>query len=236
MFQISCQRFNQMILAVLQRTPARRSPQELKRQRPVFLETTQYLVMMLTSTSTSALFTVLHSPLPRPKSLTSMRCDRYLQYYHPFLPILRHKEPNSCYDTHPILFWTILYVSSRRFSRDETLYTALVEELSNTPWLMLSTASATLESVHALLIVCNWPLPTIRFLTDPCPSLLAVATVACMQLGLHLGKGTGEAYGCGERHNAKCSDEEAASTWFACCTLSTKYVARLLYLMNEVGC
>lgn len=145
-----------------------------------------------------------------------------MQFYHPLLPILRHKIPNTCYDTHPTLFWTILYVACRRFSRDETLYAALVEELSKTPWLMLSTASATLESIHALLIACNWPLPTIRFLTDPCPSLLAVAMVACMQLGLHLGKGTGEDYGCGERNNAKCTDEEAASTWLACCMLSTK--------------
>lgn len=148
--------------------------------------------------------------------------DKYIQFYHPLLPILRETEPNSCYESHPTLFWVILFVSSRRFSRDEALYTALVEELSQTPWLMLSTASATLESIHALLIICNWPLPSIRFLTDPCPSLLAVATVACMQLGLHLGKGTGEDYGCGERHNAKCTDEEAASTWLSCCMLSTK--------------
>lgn len=148
-----------------------------------------------------------------------------MQFYHPFLPILRCTDPNECYETHTTLFWTILYVSSRRFSRDVKLYAALVEELSQTPWLMLSTASATLESIHALLILCNWPLPTIRFLTDPCPSLLAVANIACMQLGLHLGLGTGADYGCGDRHNAKCTDEQAASTWLSCCMLATKYAS-----------
>lgn len=150
-----------------------------------------------------------------------------MQYYHPLLPLLRQKDPDKCYEVHATLFWTILYVSLRRFAKSVELYNGIVDELSNTPWLMLSTASATLESVHALLIICNWPLPTIRILTDPCPSLLAVATVASMQLGLHLGKGTGEAFGCGERHNAKCTDEEAASTWLACCTLATRYAPPL---------
>lgn len=149
---------------------------------------------------------------------------RYLQHFHPFLPILRKKEPDDCYDAQPVLFWAILYVTCRRYAKDTQLFSALVEHMTKNLWPMMSSAVLGLDEIHAILLVCAWPYPTIRFVTDPSSMLVNIAMNACMSLGLHTGRGSHPQFCVGSRHGYTSTDEEASSTWIACCLLAQRFV------------
>lgn len=151
--------------------------------------------------------------------------SKYLQHFHPFLPILRKKEPDECYDAQPVLFWAILYVTCRRYAKDTQLFPALVEHMTKNLWPMMSSAVLGLDEIHAILLVCAWPYPTIRFVTDPSSMLVSIAMNACMSLGLHTGRGSHPQFCVGSRHCYTSTDEEASSTWIACCLLAQRISA-----------
>lgn len=148
--------------------------------------------------------------------------SKYLQHFHPFLPILRKKEPDECYDAQPMLFWAVLYVSCRRYAKDTQLFTALVEHMTKNLWSMMSNAVLGLDEIHAILLICAWPYPTIRFVTDPSSMLVSIAMNACTSLGLHTGRGSHPQFCVGSRHGYTSTDEEASSTWIACVLLAQK--------------
>ncbi|KAH8125096.1 hypothetical protein FP744_10002711 [Trichoderma asperellum] len=148
--------------------------------------------------------------------------SKYLQHFHPFLPILRKKEPDECYDAQPMLFWAVLYVSCRRYAKDTQLFTALVEHMTKNLWSMMSSAVLGLDEIHAILLICAWPYPTIRFVTDPSSMLVSIAMNACTSLGLHTGRGSHPQFCVGSRHGYTSTDEEASSTWIACFLLAQK--------------
>ncbi|UKZ71423.1 uncharacterized protein TrAtP1_012378 [Trichoderma atroviride] len=151
--------------------------------------------------------------------------SKYLQHFHPFLPILRKKEPDECYDAQPVLFWAVLYVTCRRYAKDTQLFSALVEHMTKNLWPMMSSAVLGVDEIHAILLVCAWPYPTIRFVTDPSSMLVNIAMNACMSLGLHTGRGSHPQFCVGSRHCYTSTDEEASSTWIACCLLAQRISA-----------
>lgn len=150
---------------------------------------------------------------------------RYLQCFHPFMPILRIRDPDECFDACPTLFWIIVYVASRRYPRDRSLFPLLVDHLGKDIWLMASSPAMNYEGVHALLILCNWPLPTVRFVTDPSPTFGAMALQSAMFLGCHTGRGNHPDYHVGVRQHFLATDEEASATWLACCIAAQRTTA-----------
>ncbi|KAK5989107.1 Protein PBN1 [Cladobotryum mycophilum] len=147
---------------------------------------------------------------------------KFLQFFHPFLPLLRKKDPDECYQAQPMLFWVILYVTCRRYAKNEELFTMLLEHISKKIWSMLSIPALGLEEIHAILFICAWPLPTVRFATDPSSMLANVAMNASMMLGLHTGRGSNPQFCVGLRNPLTSTDEEASATWAACCILAQK--------------
>lgn len=123
-----------------------------------------------------------------------------------------------------MLFWAILYVTCRRYAKDSQLFSALVEHVSKNLWTMMSNAVLGLDEIHAILLICAWPYPTIRFVTDPSSMFAAIAMNSCMSLGLHTGRGSHPQFCVGSRHGYTSTDEEAASTWIACCLIAQKCV------------
>ncbi|UKZ81253.1 hypothetical protein TrVFT333_009025 [Trichoderma virens FT-333] len=148
--------------------------------------------------------------------------SKFLQHFHPFLPILRRKEPDECYEAQPMLFWAVLYVASRRYAKDGQLFGALVEHMTKNLWTMMSRTVLGLDEIHTILLVCAWPYPTIRFVTDPSSMFAAIAMNACVSLGLHTGRGSHPQFCVGSRHGYTSTDEEASSTWIACCLISQR--------------
>ena len=149
---------------------------------------------------------------------------RYLQFYHPYLPIIRKKDPDQCYEASPTLFWTIIFVACRRYAKDEQLVISLLDSLNRDIWGLLPNIALDLESIHALLIICAWPFPTIRFVTDPSPTYIGSALNASMLLGLHTGRGSHPSFLIGGRQNMTCTDYEASITWVFCCILAQRFV------------
>ncbi|KAK1238698.1 hypothetical protein MKX07_004274 [Trichoderma sp. CBMAI-0711] len=128
--------------------------------------------------------------------------SKYLQHFHPFLPILRKKDPDECFQAQPMLFWAVLYVASRRYARDAHVFGALVSHMSKNLWTMISGAVLGVDEIHAILLVCAWPYPTIRFVTDPSSMLASIAMNACVSLGLHTGRGSHPQFCVGSRTSA----------------------------------
>ncbi|UNI21478.1 hypothetical protein JDV02_007466 [Purpureocillium takamizusanense] len=148
--------------------------------------------------------------------------SKFLQCYHPFIPILRKKDPDECFEASPTLFWVVLYVACRRYPRDRAIFSALIDHVNKDIWQMISVPAMNLESIHALLFLCTWPLPNIRFVTDPSSMLASIATTSAKLLGCHTGRGSHPHFSVGMRQHFLSSDEEAASTWLACCLLSQR--------------
>lgn len=147
---------------------------------------------------------------------------RFLQFHHPLLPVLRKKDPDDCYEAHPTLFWVIIYIACRRCPAYELLFTALPEFVEKEVWASVSAPVLTLEAIHAMLLLCSWPVPKIRFATDPSTTLANIALNACVLQGLHTGKGKHVQYAVGLRRELKLTDEEASTTWLACCAIAQR--------------
>lgn len=178
-----------------------------------------YLERILTGTSISK----TQDPHSHHQQLLTT-CPRFLQCLHPYLPILGKRDPDECYDASPILFWVILYITCRRYTKDRIFFKALVDHIEKDIWKAVSAAVTTLETVHAVLFLCAWPLPNLRLLIDPSTNLISLITSGAMLLGVQTGRGSSKEFCVGGRRECIFSEEEAASTWFACCSLSTKYV------------
>lgn len=149
---------------------------------------------------------------------------RYLQCFHPYLPVLRKKNPDECYQACPTLFWIVIYVSCRRYAKEEHVFTSLVDQLEHDVGPLISAPAMDLETIHAILIICAWPLPTIRFVADPSLTLISAALSACLLLGLSTGRGSHPRFCIGGRQNITCTDYEASITWIFCVILAQRYV------------
>lgn len=148
--------------------------------------------------------------------------EKYLQCYHPYLPILRKKDPDECFEASTTLFWTVISTACRRYAKDEQLVTLLLDSLNRDVWGLLQAITLDLESIQTLLIICTWPFPTIRFITDPSPNFISSALNACMLLGLHTGRGSHPSFLIGGRQHMTCTDYEASITWVFCSILAQR--------------
>ncbi|KAF4977224.1 hypothetical protein FZEAL_6221, partial [Fusarium zealandicum] len=148
--------------------------------------------------------------------------EKYLQCFHPYLPVLRKRDPDECYEACPTLFWAVIFVASRRYARDEQVFLALPDRLNRDIWTLPAAVALDLESIHALLLICAWPLPSIRFVTDPSPMLISSALSSCMLLGLHTGRGSHPRFLIGGRQNMASTEQDASLTWIFCCILAQK--------------
>ncbi|KAG9253905.1 putative C6 transcription factor [Emericellopsis atlantica] len=162
--------------------------------------------------------------------------DTYLGLFHPFVPVLAKRDPDECYAASPVLFWIIIFVVTRRHRRAGTstnLFDALVEWLSKEIWTLPGSPLMGIEAVHAMLIICAWPLPTIRLVTDPSVVLSGAALNFCLSMGLHTGKGRHPEFCIGARSHFSSTDEEASCTWLMACSLAQRYADLANPLIEE---
>ncbi|KAI1378344.1 hypothetical protein F4677DRAFT_412923 [Hypoxylon crocopeplum] len=138
--------------------------------------------------------------------------QKYFECYHPYMPIIRHRDPNKCYESSPLLFWTIIYVASRRYARDPTVFPFLLEAMKRDSLAAVATVPLTMASINALIILSSWIFPDVRFINDPTTLFSGACMNAALQLGIHTGKGAHREYSVGVFQNSF-SDEEASFTW-----------------------
>jgi transcriptional regulatory protein LEU3 len=141
--------------------------------------------------------------------------------------VLRKSDPDECFEANPTLFWVILFVVTRRYAKDSRIFAIIVENLSKDVWTLLSSPIMGLEAIHCLLIIGAWPLPTIRFASDPSTIFSGIAVHGCMLLGLHTGKGCHPEFCVAARNHITCSDQEASASWLQACILASRSASSL---------
>ncbi|CAK7236744.1 hypothetical protein SEUCBS140593_009723 [Sporothrix eucalyptigena] len=138
--------------------------------------------------------------------------DKYFEHFHPHFPIIRSRDPDKCYESAPILFWTIIVIAARRFAKDDTVLPFLTESLTAEVWGTMGNPPLPLGVINALLLLCAWPFTTIRFMRDPSMIFSSIAMSSCFMIGLHTGRGEHPELA-NPNFQIRNTDEEATFTW-----------------------
>ncbi|KAI0453288.1 hypothetical protein F5B21DRAFT_292692 [Xylaria acuta] len=138
--------------------------------------------------------------------------QKYFEFYHPYMPVLRYKDPNKCFETCPLLFWTIIYVGSRRYAKSTSLVPFLSEEIRRQVFAALGDIPLSLHTINAIILICSWVFPGIRLVNEPSALLSNAIVNAALLLGIHTGKGGHPEYSHGAFQN-NYTDEAATYTW-----------------------
>ncbi|KAK4174280.1 hypothetical protein QBC36DRAFT_313094 [Triangularia setosa] len=116
----------------------------------------------------------------------SLLFSQFFNYYHPFLPFLNpNQTPDQYYQQHPLLYWSIVAVASRRFLPDPTILTKLSGPLTRYLWTTIGEVPQSYYVVKALCLLCTWPLPTSTTSSDPTHILCGVLMKIATGIGLH---------------------------------------------------
>ncbi|CAG7992110.1 unnamed protein product, partial [Penicillium nalgiovense] len=84
----------------------------------------------------------------------------FFRHYASFLPILDAQiKPNFYYAQSPFLFWAVIGVASRSYSRNPTLQTALAQEVTEMAFLSVLSTCAPWYTIQGLLLLLTWPFP-----------------------------------------------------------------------------
>ena len=106
--------------------------------------------------------------------------------YHPYLPFLSPSQsPDQYYQQHPLLFWVIIAVASRRYTADPGLLNSVSGPLTRLLWTTIGEVPNNHYVVKALCLLCTWPLPTSTTSTDPTHILCGVMMKTATGIGLH---------------------------------------------------
>jgi hypothetical protein len=106
--------------------------------------------------------------------------------YHPYIPFLNPQQSaESYYQQHPLLFWAIIAVASRRYTANPELLSSLSGPLTRLLWTTVGEVPSNHYVVKALCLLCVWPLPTSTTSTDPTHILSGVMMKAATGIGLH---------------------------------------------------
>ncbi|KAF5249509.1 hypothetical protein FANTH_5202 [Fusarium anthophilum] len=110
----------------------------------------------------------------------------FAEYMRPRLPVVASLSAQATYENQPFLFWTIVTIVLCRLPEAENIalfqllrapYERLVQET-------VTDAPLPLYKVQALLLLCNWPLPTDKQWKEPSWLYCGVAIQAARYLSL----------------------------------------------------
>ncbi|CAM1507621.1 Fc.00g072620.m01.CDS01 [Cosmosporella sp. VM-42] len=111
----------------------------------------------------------------------------FFRHYLPLIPILDQQlTPNQYHDLSPFLFWTIVFVGSRRYSKDPILLSLLSPRMNTMALQALESRSTPIQTIQASLLLCLWPVPINTMHRDFSHILSGAATSLAMQIGLHV--------------------------------------------------
>ncbi|KAH8690603.1 putative C6 transcription factor [Talaromyces proteolyticus] len=107
----------------------------------------------------------------------------FFRDFAPFLSILDPTtSPNSYYAQSSLLFWTVLVVSSRSYSKNPTLFAALTQPVTDLILLSMSSNASPVAKIQSLILMLTWPFPKVEVLFPLSGMMLHFA----MQNGLHI--------------------------------------------------
>ncbi|KAJ9621914.1 hypothetical protein H2203_006795 [Taxawa tesnikishii (nom. ined.)] len=110
----------------------------------------------------------------------------YFANYHPYLPLLSHDVTSTqLFSLHPLVYWAVIAVASRRYEARPTLLIELSQPLTDFVWSTVASVPQTYHVVKALCLLCAWPLPINSTSTDPSMTIAGVMVQLAMVFGLH---------------------------------------------------
>ncbi|KAK9492577.1 hypothetical protein V1508DRAFT_418361 [Lipomyces doorenjongii] len=125
----------------------------------------------------------------------------------------------------PLLFWTVVSISSRYHVSHSHLYNKMAESYTKLLAEALVTSLRSVHAIQAVLYHCLWPLPVKTQDSDPSWTQCSLAVSAALQLGLHK-PGFEKEYMREYSSNARAiSPEEKnirSKTWMGCVYVSTR--------------
>jgi hypothetical protein len=109
----------------------------------------------------------------------------YFQHFHHFLPILDPNcTPNNFWDRSNLLFWSIITVSCRSYTKDPTLLDSLGDRVMN--MCLLSLRTPLVPTIKAILLILTWPLSKRVGTQDSAYTISGSIIHMAMQIGLHI--------------------------------------------------
>ncbi|EXJ68829.1 uncharacterized protein A1O5_07761 [Cladophialophora psammophila CBS 110553] len=105
----------------------------------------------------------------------------------PYLPIFDNKlHPNDCHAASPFLFWTIVVIGSRRYSKDPTLILLLAPKVLDLAKGAIFSLERVLPTIQALVLLCTWQMPIDTLQKDITPQLAGAMIQLAINVGLHV--------------------------------------------------
>ncbi|KAH8598946.1 fungal-specific transcription factor domain-containing protein [Bisporella sp. PMI_857] len=150
---------------------------------------------------------------------------KFAIHYIPHFPVLDTRMSiNILHQTNPLLFWTIILISSRHQEALSGVYMNLLSK-------QLVEPIRSLYTIHALLIYCLWPIPSRKQILDSSWNYCGFAVSAAIRMGLHQSDATWEY----DFSQFSAQDIEIRRrTWVGCFIVST-YLSSDLGLPNVIG-
>ncbi|KAI1083699.1 hypothetical protein F5B20DRAFT_528147 [Whalleya microplaca] len=118
--------------------------------------------------------------------------DLFFRDYSPFFPILEPRlSPDEYHGRSPFLFWTIIFIGSRRYPGDTTSLRHLGSKINSVALSSLESRASPIETIQGLLLLCLWPVPINTMHKDLSHILSGAAVHLATQVGLHV-RGSGQ--------------------------------------------
>lgn len=95
-------------------------------------------------------------------------------------------EPNECYDQSRYLFWTIMTVGARKYTRDPTLLSQLTPHILDMTKNAAFSTEKSLNTIQAFMLLCTWPVPHQSIGKDITHILSGVLLQHTLSVGLHI--------------------------------------------------
>lgn len=134
------------------------------------------------------------------------------------MPIVNTSISIECIiESSPILFWTIIVVSSRQSPHHQDIYKDLAEPYKALLSTIIIGPIESLQTIQAILLLCLWPFPVKHHYNEPSLNYCSLAISAALQMGLHRPSHSTE---------YKATDKteswlDSMITWMACFQVST---------------
>ena len=128
--------------------------------------------------------------------------------------------------TSPLLFWTILLIACQSYDAHHALYSQLLSPYQELLKPLSTRAIHSIDEIHALLLLCIWPLPTKRPLLDPTWTYINIAIGACTKMNFHKPLPQGhiaQGFASWPDTSAAITVNSPKLTWLACFIISTQY-------------
>ncbi|OQU99176.1 hypothetical protein CLAIMM_04848 [Cladophialophora immunda] len=149
--------------------------------------------------------------------------QHFERYYFPYATFIRPiKSLARFVMDSPLLFWTMILMASQHHDKYSHLYQNLFVSHQDLLVPLSNTAIRSLEDVHAILLLCIWPIPKRRILHDPSWAYIGIAVNSCMVLNCHTPLAQKQTAPKGTDLSGIVDAQTQCLTWLACFSVGTQ--------------